>query len=175
MQTSPYQHDPAQRVGALDWDAITHDLDAQGCATIPGLLTPTECNALAARYGDDALYRSRVVMGQHGFGRGEYKYFRYPLPVPVQALRTALYPHLVPVANRWHAAMGIERRFPPEHATFLDECHRAGQRRPTPLLLAYGEGTTTACTRTCTAHRCFRSRWRSCCRRPAPASPGANS
>ncbi|MFP3755875.1 MULTISPECIES: 2OG-Fe(II) oxygenase [unclassified Cupriavidus] len=134
------QHDPAQRVGTLDWDAITHDLDAQGCATIPGLLTPAECDALAARYGDDALYRSRIVMGQHGFGRGEYKYFRYPLPALVQALRTALYPHLVPVANRWHAAMGIERRFPPEHASFLDECHRAGQRRPTPLLLAYGEG-----------------------------------
>jgi len=140
MRTSSYQHDPAQRVSALDWDAITQDLDAQGCATIPGLLSAAECDALAARYDEDALYRSHIVMGRHGFGRGEYKYFRYPLPPLVQALRTALYPHLVPVANRWHAAMGIERQFPPEHAVFLDACHRAGQRRPTPLLLAYGEG-----------------------------------
>jgi hypothetical protein len=132
--------DIGERIDALDWADLEAQLDSFGCATAPALFSRDECEALAALYDRDGIFRSRVVMERHGFGRGEYKYFRYPLPALVQTLRTALYPHLVPVANRWHAAMGIERRFPPEHAAFLDECHRAGQRRPTPLLLAYGEG-----------------------------------
>jgi hypothetical protein len=124
----------------IDWGAIAAELDARGCATIPQLLAPGDCRSLAAMYDDDARFRSRVVMARHGFGRGEYKYFAYPLPQLVESLRTAAYPHLVPVANRWHVAMGLDVRFPDDHADFLARCHAAGQTRPTPLLLRYGEG-----------------------------------
>ena len=130
----------ASRVTALDWNAIATDLDAHGCAMLAGLLTPDECAELARRYADDGQFRSRVVMSRHGFGRGEYKYFAYPLPEPVASLRTALYPPLAAVANRWHEAMGIENRYPAEHAAFLERCREAGQARPTPLLLQYGVG-----------------------------------
>lgn len=128
------------RVDALDWTSIAGDLDAHGSALIPGLLARGECEALAAQYDRDDPYRSRVVMARHGFGRGEYKYFRYPLPDTVQALRGAFYPHLAPVANRWNAAMKLDVAFPPRHADFIARCHAAGQSRPTPLLLRYGEG-----------------------------------
>jgi hypothetical protein len=128
---------PANRVEALDWAQISRDLDARGCAVLEGLLSPEDCAALAALYPDDAHFRSRVVMGRHGFGRGEYKYFSYPLPEPVAGLRSALYPRLAPVANRWNEAMGLEVRFPGEHHAFLARCHAAGQRKPTPLLLQY--------------------------------------
>jgi hypothetical protein len=107
---------------------------------LAGLLTSDECVELARRYADDGQFRSRVVMSRHGFGRGEYKYFAYPLPEPVASLRTALYPPLAAVANRWHEAMGIENRYPAEHAAFLERCREAGQARPTPLLLQYGVG-----------------------------------
>jgi len=130
----------ASRVTALDWDAVGADLDAHGCAVLAGLLTPDECVELARSYADDAQFRSRVVMSRHGFGRGEYKYFAYPLPEPVASLRAALYPPLAGVANRWHEAMGIETRYPVEHAAFLERCREAGQARPTPLLLQYGAG-----------------------------------
>jgi len=130
----------ASRVTALDWNAIATDLDAHGCAMLAGLLTSDECVELARRYADDGQFRSRVVMSRHGFGRGEYKYFAYPLPEPVASLRTALYPPLAAVANRWHEAMGIENRYPAEHAAFLERCREAGQARPTPLLLQYGVG-----------------------------------
>jgi len=130
----------ASRVTALDWNAIATDLDAHGCAMLAGLLTSDECVELARRYADDGQFRSRVVMSRHGFGRGEYKYFAYPLPEPVASLRTALYPPLAAVANRWHEAMGIENRYPAEHAAFLARCREAGQARPTPLLLQYGAG-----------------------------------
>nr|WP_304504002.1 2OG-Fe(II) oxygenase [Corallococcus sp. AS-1-12] len=102
------------------------------------LLTPDECEALALIYDLDDAFRSRVVMARHGFGRGEYKYFDHPLPELVTRLRTALYPHLVPIANRWNTAMGIDVRYPDAHADFLARCHEAGQVRPTPLLLRYG-------------------------------------
>ena len=128
----------AERVKALDWERVSHDLDAQGSAMIERLLSPDECQALAGLYPQDDLFRSRVVMGQHGFGRGEYKYFSYPLPDLIGDLRTAVYPHLVPIANRWNIAMGIDVRYPEQHADFIARCHQAGQVRPTPLLLQYG-------------------------------------
>ena len=128
------------RIDSLDWTRIAADLDEQGNALIPGLLSPGECDALTGQYDNDGLYRSRVVMARHGFGRGEYKYFRYPLPDAVQALRAAIYPHLVPVANRWHEALNIDVRFPDSHETFIARCHHAGQVRPTPLILKYGAG-----------------------------------
>ncbi len=122
-----------------DWSAITAALDDQGWAVLPNLLTPGQCAATAALYGTGA-FRSTVVMARHGFGRGEYKYFAYPLPALVEELRRALYPRLVPIANRWNAAMGVGIQFPADHAGFLARCHAAGQTRPTPLLLQYGPG-----------------------------------
>lgn len=123
---------------AIDWTRIEGDLDARGHALTGPLLTAEQCDALTAMYDDDRHFRSRVVMARHGFGRGEYKYLAYPLPDLVQKLRERLYPRLVPVANRWNEAMGIDVRFPDSHADFLDRCHAAGQTRPTPLLLRYG-------------------------------------
>jgi uncharacterized protein len=124
----------------LDWPRILTDLDAYGCASVDRVLSTEECAALAASYATDDLFRSRVVMARHGFGRGEYKYFRYPLPKLVADLRETLYARLAPVANRWNEAMGIDLRFPGEHAAFLELCHRAGQVQPTPLMLEYGAG-----------------------------------
>jgi hypothetical protein len=124
----------------MDWERIERDLDAYGCAVMPGVLSANECAAVAGGYDDEALYRSRVVMARHGFGRGEYKYFGYPLPQVVAKLRGALYPRLAPVANRWNETMGIEARFPENHAEYLERCHAVGQTKPTPLLLQYGAG-----------------------------------
>ncbi len=129
-----------ERVGAIDWTHVSQELDAQGHAMIERLLSPEECETLASLYAHDELFRSRVIMGQHGFGRGEYKYFAYPLPGMIDSLRTALYPHLVPIATRWNAAMGIDVRYPEEHASYIERCHQAGQVKPTPLLLQYGTG-----------------------------------
>jgi len=123
-----------------DWARIGVELDAQGCAVLENLISPGECDELAAAYVDDALFRSRVVMARHGFGRGEYKYFSYPLPDVIARLRTALYPHLAAIANRWNEAMGVDVRYPGELRKFIKRCHAAGQRRPTPLLLRYGAG-----------------------------------
>ena len=128
------------RVTALDWNQVGADLDAQGCAVLPNLLSADECETLAALYDDDAKFRSRIVMGRHGFGRGEYKYFAYPLPEPIASLRPVLYPPLSRVANRWNEAMGIAIRYPDDHTAFLKRCHDAGQTRPTPLLLRYEAG-----------------------------------
>jgi uncharacterized protein len=130
----------AARVDAIDWTEASRDLDAQGCTVLPELLSADECRTLAALYPDDQCFRSRVVMGRHGFGRGEYKYFSYPLPDPIEELRPALYAQLRGVANRWNEAMGIEIRYPDRHEAFLKRCHEAGQTRPTPLLLQYGPG-----------------------------------
>ena len=115
-------------------------LDAQGWTVLGGLLAPGECRALAALYDDEARFRSKVVMARHGFGRGEYKYFAYPLPARIQALRARLYAELAPIANRWNETMKAPARFPPAHDEFLARCHAAGQTRPTPLLLRYGAG-----------------------------------
>jgi hypothetical protein len=123
---------------AIDWAQVSKDLDAQGSAVIENLISAAECNVLAALYQAEERFRSRVVMARHGFGRGEYKYFSYPLPDLIARLRTAIYPHLAPIANRWNKAMGVDVRFPERHAEFIKRCHAASQRRPTPLLLQYG-------------------------------------
>jgi hypothetical protein len=130
----------ASRVAGLDWTAMATSLDAYGCAVTGPLLSKAECAALAASYAQDVPFRSRVVMARHGFGRGEYKYFAYPLPDLVLGLRTAFYPHLAEIANRWNAAMATAVRFPDDHKAFLKRCHDAGQTRPTPLLLKYEPG-----------------------------------
>jgi hypothetical protein len=129
-----------ERVEALGWQEIATSLNQQGNAVLPEVLKPAECEALAALYTDESGFRSRIVMGRHGFGRGEYKYFSYPLPDIVQALRTSLYRKLAPVANAWNEAMKMGVHYPAEHAEFIQRCHDAGQTRPTPLLLQYGAG-----------------------------------
>lgn len=130
----------ADKIEALDWARVAADLDARGCAVVGPLLNAKECKALAALYAREEGFRSRVIMSRHGFGRGEYKYFSYPLPDAIAALRTALYPHLADIANRWNEAMRVEQRYPKKHADYLKACHDAGQQRPTPLLLQYGPG-----------------------------------
>jgi hypothetical protein len=128
------------RMGTFDWERVSQELDAQGSAMLERVLSAEECESLAALYLEDGLFRSRVVMARHGFGRGEYKYFRYPLPEIIADLRTAIYARLAPIANRWNGAMGVDVRYPEEHADFIKRCHDAGQSRPTPLLLQYMEG-----------------------------------
>jgi uncharacterized protein len=127
----------SERVNGFDWDRVGRELDAQGNAVLEGLISPDECRTLAGLYGRDELFRSRILMARHGFGRGEYKYFAYPLPDLIAGLRTEVYPRLVPLANRWNQAMGVEIRYPETNADFLTRCHQAGQARPTPLLLQY--------------------------------------
>lgn len=130
----------ATRVGAHDWQALAADLDDHGCAVLDTLLSPGECRAIAGLYDAEEHFRSHIHMARHGFGRGEYRYFTYPLPGLLAELRTALYARLAPVANDWNARLGLAARYPDDHATFLKACHAAGQARPTPLLLQYGPG-----------------------------------
>ena len=139
-RTSIAAENAISRVSALDWNRVSQNLDNYGNATLEHILDPDDSKALAELYRHNDLFRSRVVMGQHGFGRGEYKYFSYPLPDIVEKLRTSLYWRLAPVANRWNTAMGVEVRYPKTHAEFIARCHHAGQAKPTPLLLQYGEG-----------------------------------
>ena len=129
---------PESAIAQLNWDGIASALDRHGHVVLPALLSATHCDALRKLYLRDELYRSRVVMARHGFGRGEYKYFAYPLPDTIESLRRTLYPHLVPIANRWHEALRVDTRFPGEYDDFLSRCHDAGQSRPTPLILRYG-------------------------------------
>jgi hypothetical protein len=136
----PARIEPAARTAHIDWPLAAASLDARGFAVLPGLLDAPACEALRESYDNDTLFRSRVVMQRHGFGRGEYRYFAYPLPEPVARLRAALYPPLAQVANRWQERLGSALRFPPRHAEFIERCHAAGQTRPTPLLLRYGAG-----------------------------------
>jgi hypothetical protein len=130
----------AERLNGITWERMEAELDEYGGSILERLLTAEECDAVTAIYSDERVFRSRVVMARHGFGRGEYKYFGYPLPNLVDRLRTNLYPRLAPVANRWNEALRSDVRYPAQHAEFLERCHAAGQRRPTPLLLQYGEG-----------------------------------
>jgi hypothetical protein len=132
------------RVQDLDWRAVSTDLDADGWAMFRGLLSADECARISGLYGDSRKFRSHVIMAQHGFGRGEYKYFSYPLPDLVAGLRTAMYAHLAPIANGWNESMEINVRYPDAHALFIERCHQAGQARPTPLLLQYGAGDYNA-------------------------------
>lgn len=127
-----------KEITSTNWAALAAGLDARGCALLPGLLSPAACRDLAALYGDDSRFRSRVVMSRHGFGRGEYKYFSYPLPPLVAGLRAALYPRLAPIANEWSRRLGEDRRYDATLEGFLERCHAAGQTKPTPLLLQYG-------------------------------------
>jgi hypothetical protein len=132
--------DVRTRLASAGWDEVGKDLDARGNAIIERLLSAAHCRSIAALYEVDERFRSKVVMERHGFGRGEYKYFGYPLPPLVAELRAALYRHLAAIANRWNAALGIDVRYPPAHPAFVARCHAAGQTRPTPLLLRYGAG-----------------------------------
>jgi hypothetical protein len=131
---------PDEGIDTLDWPVIERDLDSYGCAVAPKLLSPEACRELQALYPEDTRFRSRVVMAKHGFGKGEYKYFAYPLPEPIVALRRGFYSRLAPLADRWNEAMGVSVRYPADHEAFLRRCHEAGQTRPTPLLLRYGPG-----------------------------------
>jgi uncharacterized protein len=128
------------QVAAYDWQALARELDTYGCAVLPRLLSSEECRTIAALYPDESHFRSHVQMARHGFGKGEYRYFKYPLPDLVAGLRTALYPRLARVANAWNGRMRIDERYPDDHASFLARCHAAGQTRPTPLLLQYVSG-----------------------------------
>jgi uncharacterized protein len=129
-----------QRVSAIDWQQVSRDLDAEGHASIKQVLSAGECEELSGLYQNDQLFRSRVVMERHRFGRGEYKYFNYSLPAIVASLRTLVYPELVPIANRWNELLGIEARYPSQHADYIERCHQDGQCKPTPLILQYGTG-----------------------------------
>jgi hypothetical protein len=142
--TSVSAVDSNSRVEATESSRISAHLDAHGWATFSKLLTSSEAADIAGFYADDSKFRSHIVMARHGFGRGEYKYFAYPLPDKIADLRTALYRRLVPIANRWNELMGIDVRYPGAHADFITRCHKAGQTRPTPLLLQYGEGDYNA-------------------------------
>ncbi len=122
----------------ISWERVYRDLDAEGNAIIKGLMSPDQCDQIRVLYDKEGLFRSNIVMERHGFGRGEYRYFSYPLPDLITTLRTSLYPHLVPIANRWNESMGIDVRFPATHDDYIQRCHQAGQKKPTPLLLKYG-------------------------------------
>jgi hypothetical protein len=129
-----------ERVAACDWPAHSNELSSYGCTIIEKLLSAEECRQIAALYPHEEHFRSHVHMARHGFGKGEYRYFKYPLPDLIGELRTALYPRLAVVANDWNAGMGIDQRYPAKHTAFLKQCHDAGQTRPTPLLLQYAPG-----------------------------------
>ncbi len=124
----------------IAWPEVAAELDTHGCAVVGPLLTARQCRSISATFASEEPFRSRIVMARHGFGRGEYKYFAYPLPPLIEALRTALYPPLAAIANRWNEEMRIGVRYPAQHAEFLDRCHEAGQAKPTPLLLQYAAG-----------------------------------
>ncbi len=139
MKAASSQHS-AMQPATYDWAGMERSLDTHGNAVLPGLMTAKQCDVLASLYVQDEGYRTRIVMARHGFGRGEYKYFSYPLPPLLDRLRHALYPRLAPIANRWNLQLGIDTQYPDELDAFLQRCHQAGQTRPTPLILEYGEG-----------------------------------
>ncbi len=140
MSASSTSRDAIARTQRIDWPQVSAELDAEGWATLPKLLSAGECDAMTALYNEHRRFRSQIIMARHGFGRGEYKYFAYPLPPLLQRLRSALYGQLVPIANGWYESLKMEVRFPADHGAFIKRCHADGQTRPTPLLLRYGAG-----------------------------------
>ena len=128
------------RVAAYNWPALASDLDKYGCTVLPKLLSREECCTIADLYPDESHFRNQIDMARHGFGVGEYRYFKYPLLPLLDALRTTLYPHLAAVANEWNRRMGVDERYPDDHASFIQHCHNVGQTRPTPLLFKYFAG-----------------------------------
>jgi uncharacterized protein len=140
IPAQPIFRSAGERVGRSDWQVLSAELGAHGCAVIDKLLTPQDCAEIAELYPHEEHFRSHIRMARHGFGKGEYRYFKYPLPDMIGGLRTALYPHLADVANEWNRRMGLDQRYPVEHKDFLKLCHDAGQTRPTPLLLQYVPG-----------------------------------
>ena len=159
---------------ALDWDALQLQLDQDGCAIIRSLLSTAECDDVSALYPKPEPFRSRVMMARHGFGRGEYKYFSYPLPDLVARLRNALYPWLVPIANRWYEQMDLPVRFPEMHQAFLEAVMPPVSNAPRRCCCNTGRRITTACIRTCTANTSSRCRWRFFCQHPSMISPAAS-
>ena len=165
MKASPIATMPApaeDRIAAYDWKALMGELDSYGCAVLPRLLSAEESRSVAALYRDENHFRSHVIMARHGFGKGEYRYFRYPLPDLIGGIRTALYPRLASTANAWNERMGMAQRFPDDHASFLKRCHDAGQTRPTPLLLQYVPGDFNCLHQDLYGDIWFPFRWRSC-------------
>jgi hypothetical protein len=158
----------------IEGSRLADELNEQGFAVLEKLLSREECRSIASFYPDDNHFRSRVVMDRHGFGKGEYKYFGYPLPGIIGDLRTALYSRLVPIANAWNERMRLDLRYPVEHAEFLKLCHAAGQLRPTPLLLRYERGDYNCLHQDLTANWPFRSKSRSCCPSQARTSLAAS-
>ena len=171
----PTEADAARRTSSLDWPRIAEELDAQGCAMLERLLSPEQCRSVAALYPQDDRFRSRVVMARHGFGRGEYKYFAYPLPDLVAGLRTALYPHLAVIANRWNEAMGVDVRYPSITRTSSTAATGPGRPGRPRSCCSTGPATSTACTRISTASTSSRCRWRSCFPSRGRTSPAASS
>ncbi len=150
----------------ISWQQVYQDLDAEGNATIKGILSPDECDEIRVLYDNENLFRSNVVMERHGFGRGEYRYFRYPLPDLITTLRTSLYPHLVPIANRWNKAMRTDVHYPATHAEYFDDATRPARINQLHCFSSTEPTITTACTRTCTANTFSRFKSQSCCQNP---------
>lgn len=165
----------ARRSEQVDWAQVEKDLDANGFAVVGELLTEAECRDLASLYSTDEGFRSRVVMARHGFGRGEYKYFSYPLPLLIADLRSAIYPRLASIADRWARLSGSHERYDNDHAGFLERCHEAGQTRPTPLLLDYGPGDFNRLHQDIYGDLVFLCKSPSCCRGPERISREAHS
>ncbi len=166
---------PINRVAAIDWPAVSAELDTQGWGIMPKLMAGAECDAVVELYDQDSAFRSRVVMARHGYGRGEYRYFAYPLPRLVEALRTALYPNLVPIANRWHERMRMDVRFPADHAAFIERCHQPVRPARRRCYCSMARTTITACIKTCMANTCSRFRSRCCCPSQGTISKVASS
>ena len=166
---------PEGRVANYDWGAVGADLNAFGCAVLRNLLTPDECQGLASLYPREQHFRSHIHMARHGFGKGEYRYCKYPLPAIIGELRGALYAHIVPFANAWNERMNVATRYPTEHADYLEKCHAAGQAARRRFCCNTGPATSIACIRICTAIWLSRCRPRFCCPRRAAILPAANS
>jgi uncharacterized protein len=158
------------RLAKYDWTKLSEDLNSHGYAVIDRHLSPKECSQIAGLYSEKDHFRSHIDMARHGFGKGEYRYFKYPLPALLSELRTTLYPRIAAIANSWNERMSVDRRYPDRHADFLKQCHDAGQKRPTPLLLQYVPGDFNCLHQDLYGELCFRCRWRFFFPNPAKTS-----